>query len=253
MKNFEFEHNGQKYWYSRANVCVTAVFCLDRDYNLCVLVNKRGTATDNENHKWNLPVGYLDFDETLKQCAAREVFEETGVRIQENKLKLYNINSKPDGGNQDIGFRYYIMLEGFTEDYKVSMKYMEKNEVESIMWLPIQYIDEITWAWNHKDITKEISNKFFRNYIDKELSYDFICDDGVMVTIYANNNEYGIVDYKDCSNTSHKSHDTVENNWIKAYESSGLSMRPKTPTNVVLMKLLAKCKKLKDKDFYGGK
>lgn len=177
MKNFEFQYDNKTYWYSRANVCVTAVFCLDTDYNLCILLNKRGTATKNENHKWNLPVGYLDFNETLKQCAIREVFEETGVRLPENKIKLHNINSTPDDSNQDIGFRYYIMLDGFTIDHKVSKKYMEKNEVESIMWLPLKHINEITWAWNHKEITLEIANKYFSQYINKELSYDFICDD----------------------------------------------------------------------------
>lgn len=159
MKNFEFTYEGKTYWYSRANVCLTAVFCYDASGELCVLINKRGTATSKENHKWNLPVGYLDHNETLEECAVREVFEETGVTIPASAITLYNINSTPDGDKQDIGFRYYTVLEGTTSDYKGSLKHMEKNEVESIMWLPIKYIDEIEWAWNHKDIVLELVAK----------------------------------------------------------------------------------------------
>jgi ADP-ribose pyrophosphatase YjhB (NUDIX family) len=112
MKNFPFQKDGKTYWYSRAIVCLSAVFCRDKDYNTYVLANQRGTATDKEVGKWNLPVGFLDFNETCAQCAAREVFEETGVRIDASKLKLKNINSKPDSGSQDVGFRYYTTLPG---------------------------------------------------------------------------------------------------------------------------------------------
>ena len=107
MKNFPFEKDGRTYWYSRAVVCVSAVFCKDADGNVYILANQRGTATDKEVGKWNMPVGFLDFDETTQQCAAREIFEETGVRIEPERLKLQSINSMPDGGSQDIGFRYY--------------------------------------------------------------------------------------------------------------------------------------------------
>lgn len=159
MKNFPFKHNGKEYWYSRACVCVTAAFCYNKDNELCVLINKRGTATEKENHKWNLPVGYLDFNETLTQCAAREVFEETGVKLPLKHLKLYSINSKPDSGSQDIGFRFGIKLNGDISNYPLNTEHMEENEVESVKWLPISEIDTVNWAWNHKEITADMLNK----------------------------------------------------------------------------------------------
>ena len=60
----EIEKDGKTYWYSRAIVCVSAVFCKDKNLNTYVLANQRGTATDKEVGKWNLPVGFLDFNET---------------------------------------------------------------------------------------------------------------------------------------------------------------------------------------------
>ena len=91
MKNFPFQKDGKTYWYSRAIVCVSAVFCKDKNLNTYVLANQRGTATDKEVGKWNLPVGFLDFNETCAQCASREIFEETGVKVDSKKLKLKNV------------------------------------------------------------------------------------------------------------------------------------------------------------------
>lgn len=59
MKNFSFQKDGKTYWYSRAIVCVTAVFCKDKNYNTYVLANQRGTATDKEVGKWICPSGFL--------------------------------------------------------------------------------------------------------------------------------------------------------------------------------------------------
>lgn len=161
MKNFPFKYKGQEYWYSRANVCLTAVFCRDSKNELYVLINKRGTSTNNEQHKWNLPVGYLDFNETLKECAIREVYEETGISIDKSKITLFNINSKPDDSKQDIGFRFYALLDGTINDYIFSLSNMEHNEVEYVKWQNVNKLDEINWAWNHKQIVKKILNKVF--------------------------------------------------------------------------------------------
>lgn len=38
---------------------------------------------------WSVPGGHIDFGETVEQCAAREVLEETGVIIREPKFLGY--------------------------------------------------------------------------------------------------------------------------------------------------------------------
>ena len=89
MKNFEFEHEGKKYWYSRSICAVALLFATDYTGKWHVLANKRGL---DEKHKWNCPVGYLDFGETIVECAAREVYEETGLKISPDVLHLVFIN-----------------------------------------------------------------------------------------------------------------------------------------------------------------
>lgn len=223
MKNFPFQKDGKTYWYSRAIVCVSTVFCKDNDMNIYVLANQRGTATDKEVGKWNLPVGFLDFNETTAQCAAREIFEETGVRVAPKALRLHNINSKPDDGSQDVGFRYYAQLPGTIDQYPTNTRNMEKNEVVVAKWINIEQLDDYTWAWNHRDIISEIAKKVFGAEVlspakAKEICYKFKCDDGVRVDVFGTTEEYGHVDYADCATYSKPYKDTARNNFIRAYK-----------------------------------
>ena len=49
--------------------------------------------------KWGLVGGFIDRNETIKQAAAREVFEETGWRIE--NLKLLRLKDWPDRLHED--------------------------------------------------------------------------------------------------------------------------------------------------------
>jgi ADP-ribose pyrophosphatase YjhB (NUDIX family) len=48
-------------------------------------------AIDPARGQWTLPSGYLECGETLEEGAARETFEETGVRVDPTALELYGI------------------------------------------------------------------------------------------------------------------------------------------------------------------
>jgi ADP-ribose pyrophosphatase YjhB (NUDIX family) len=42
---------------------------------------------------WNPPSGFMEHGETLEEAAARETFEETGVRVKSDDLTLYTVTS----------------------------------------------------------------------------------------------------------------------------------------------------------------
>lgn len=44
---------------------------------------------------WALPGGFMEMDETLRACAVREFFEETGIPIDEEHLKFLMVADNP--------------------------------------------------------------------------------------------------------------------------------------------------------------
>ena len=158
MKNFEFEHEGRKYWYSRSSCTVALLFTTDNTGKWYVLANKRGL---DEKHKWNCPAGYLDFGETIAECAAREVYEETGLKIAKDILHLVFINDDPKETRQNVTFRYVGLLNEKVEDLSKQLNdaHSEKNEVEDIKFIPVEDIDKYEWAFNHENLITSYSPK----------------------------------------------------------------------------------------------
>lgn len=157
MKNFPFKHEGQTYWYSRGIVSVSFIFAVDKNGDIHVLANKRGKGVPNPGY-WNCPCGHLDFDETCLQCAVREIYEETGVKINEKDLNLFEINDRDFvSKDQSISFIYYALIENKTiEQMLTSKKHMEKNEVDEIEWIDVDKIKDYDWAFNHEKRIKQI-------------------------------------------------------------------------------------------------
>ena len=73
-------------WFSRSMATALFAFCKDEDGDWCVLASERGLEAADFRGMWNCPCGYLDYDETTKECAVRECFEETGVQIPIDRL-----------------------------------------------------------------------------------------------------------------------------------------------------------------------
>ena len=90
LKNFPFEHDGMIYWWSRSLTGVNVVFCYSKiDNEWCVLADKRGEGCPTCIGMWNVPCGYCDTNETVKQTAIRESLEESGVRIPKDKCRFF--------------------------------------------------------------------------------------------------------------------------------------------------------------------
>jgi len=54
---------------------------------------------------WNPPGGFMERNETLEEAAARETYEETGVRIEARDLRLYTVWTLPEISEVYVGFR----------------------------------------------------------------------------------------------------------------------------------------------------
>lgn len=97
-----------------------------------------------DSNRWAIIGGGLNLDEDLVSCAIREVFEETGLKLDKNQLqfyKTYNDPSRivhyPDGNVlRVITAVYHVKLLNFpilkTTSESKELKFFSKDEIASI-------------------------------------------------------------------------------------------------------------------------
>lgn len=140
-KNKSVVVDGKIEWISRSIVVACVVLAYDKDGDLYILLNQRGSGVSGEG-KWSSCGGYLDYNETLEEAAKREVFEETGVDIYKYNIELIDIYSMPYGCKQNIVMTYGVVLDEKVEDVKVTNEYAEENEINDIKFVKISDLDE---------------------------------------------------------------------------------------------------------------
>ena len=162
MKNFPVidKETGREYRISRSIAVVVAVFAKEGEDNF-VLVVQRGKGTPDPEYvgKYCLPCGYLDFDETCAQAAQRELMEETGVNLPISDFKLVSINDNPKGDKrQNITLIYVVRCPVSTKELKLmfTTKNSEKDEVSSIRFINMRYLDLYELAFNHDTLIPEL-------------------------------------------------------------------------------------------------
>ncbi len=161
MKNFPIKaEDGKTYWVSRA-IGVSGIVFYATDSDIFVLANKRGKNTPDFQGMWNLPCGYLDFDETTKEACSREVYEETGIKVAPDKWKLLEIADSPTQNKQNVTIRYYYCItnpqpKDISLGSNTENRGGEEDEVESIAWINIKNIDNYEWAFGHKEVIKNM-------------------------------------------------------------------------------------------------
>lgn len=148
--------DGRLVWMSRS-IAVSSCLLVICDGQAYVLVNLRGAGSPDFQGCWNLPCGYLDYDESTAEAARREVWEECGVdvaQIAEYAVIQYfdqpwEIGSKPRDDKQVVGIHHglYANLQQLP---RVTTAYCEPNEVADVRWLPLDQLNSLTFAFHHE-------------------------------------------------------------------------------------------------------
>lgn len=148
------DDKGKIHWVSRS--LVTIAFVTWRD---SVLIVRRGESVI-ETGKWCLPCGYIDYDETIQQSIAREIWEETGINITNfcdiDKLEPVKISSNPIGKKQNIHMDFIIRLK---DDDKpvINKDITDPLETTDVKWIRLDELDSYDFAFEH---CKKIKNYF---------------------------------------------------------------------------------------------
>ena len=139
-----YDGDGNQIWRARDVATETIVFnCINGVWH--VLANKRGPGCPNNKGLWNIPSGYLDYNEECEDCAVRETYEETGIKLDRDKLKLFELDSHVDPGDikQNVVAVYWTEYDGLTT---FTDAYSEKNEVSEIRWIPFTDLMKYNWV-----------------------------------------------------------------------------------------------------------
>jgi len=80
---------------------------------------------------WTMPGGKLDFKEELKDCAHREVFEETGIKINKEKIKIISVT------NDTVTDAHFITIGFLCENFEGEPKVMEPDEITEWRWFDL--------------------------------------------------------------------------------------------------------------------
>lgn len=170
MKNWSYtitegEHAGKTLWSGRYCAIAAFVFCKFPD-GWRILANKRGKGTPDFQGKWNCPCGYLEADESAKEGCARETYEETGVKVSPDSFRIIYVETDPQKcNNGNVTLRHIAILEHGRDNVSISMSAVlagegEKEEVESIAWIPLDDLDSYEWAFNHLEVIKNLTKSY---------------------------------------------------------------------------------------------
>lgn len=125
------------------------------EYDHRILMEHR---TDSET--WAMIGGGLEIDETLAHGALRELWEETGIRLTEEDLKLYRIYDDP---SRIASFPDGNILRMITVVYHTVLKELPRlvcsEESRELAFLTLDQIRELPVAATHKHILEDIASE----------------------------------------------------------------------------------------------
>jgi len=118
-----------------------------------VLMGKKNNPSKVGYGTWCFPGGKLDFGETLRDGAKRELLEETGLTA--NALTLSNIIDEP----QASGGTHYLHINFLAKDWEGEPIVMEPDRFEKWEWFDLNNLPAETFPSHKKFIPAYLRNE----------------------------------------------------------------------------------------------
>ncbi|WP_427109844.1 NUDIX hydrolase [Lysinibacillus xylanilyticus] len=131
--------------------------------SVVIILNEQNDLLLQKRHDgyWGLPGGLMDLGESFEEVAKREVFEETGLVVE--NLKLLNVFS---------GSKYYFKVPNGDELYSVTAVYYTKD-ISGEMKIDYSESEKMQY-FSINDLPNELTDEyrgFIEQYIDCEKMY----------------------------------------------------------------------------------
>lgn len=99
---------------------------------------------------WDIPGGYLDWDETLEEGAIRELYEETNLKVDLKDLKFHSYFSNPDNVAENQVIEMYYIATKYSGEIK-----LQEEEVDSYRWFGLDELPENV-AFDHLEVLNKL-------------------------------------------------------------------------------------------------
>ena len=145
-----------------------ATLCYIKKDGKTLMLHRTKKENDIHEGKWVGVGGKIEKGEAPEECAVREVFEETGLKAEE--LKLRGLLTFPDFNNSEDWYGYLYVVEKFSgeiiESPEGDLKWVEDSKLfELDMWEG----DELFMRWMMED--RMFSAKFVYDENEKMKDY----------------------------------------------------------------------------------
>lgn len=130
-----------------------------------VLLGKRHydpNKADSELHgegTWTMPGGKIHFGEEFEEAAAREVLEETGLKINQDKLKFISL------ANDKVTDAHFVTIGFLCEDFEGEPKVMEPDEITEWNWFALDALPEKMFFPSTKVLKNYLDNTVYKRRI----------------------------------------------------------------------------------------
>lgn len=153
-QNKSYNVDGKLIWESRS-VALVGVVLIEQGGTLYVLLSQRGKGSADYQGLWNVPCGYLDWDENGYDGVCREIYEETGLDVLNwggycyGVKQPFYVNTEITENRQNVALSYGILLKTFESLPQLTTEHSDPNEVEQAKWVRVEDLDKYDFAFCH--------------------------------------------------------------------------------------------------------
>ena len=124
------------------------------DKTVFVLLGQRGEKSRAFANFWSLVGGFLNPGaESLEQCAARELKEETGLQVSSESMKLVTVQSNP---TRDP--RGHIVDTVWSVRLPSELPSTGADDLQAVAWHPLSHALTMALAFDHQESLQRFAN-----------------------------------------------------------------------------------------------
>lgn len=109
------------------------------------------------NGVWDLPKGKLEEEESIEECAIREVEEETGVKpLALNQFLCTTVHTYREGEESVKKTTYWYLMSAVGEEAYLEMTPQTEEGITALRWEPLESALELVHYENLKEVIQKV-------------------------------------------------------------------------------------------------